>query len=166
MGQGVLKWDSRWEVSAGSQEVEDKFREISVDDKPLTCYLNDTYPDGKIPKGFTVKPKSGTAMAYLQSTGANVLHVHDRKRLAGTSFVLATNKDIRDPFHCSISLPRITSQDIGALDGSVCIEKTQNGHTTAIHRPNPKKMKELAARGPIDLHNPTDADKIMRELKQ
>ena len=113
----------------------------------------------------TVRPKSGTAMAYLQSTGANVLHVHDKKRLAGTSLILDTNKDNSYSFPCNISLGRIVVQDIAALDGSVCIEKTENGHTTAIHRPPAKKMRELAARGPIDLHNPVDAEKIMKELK-
>lgn len=166
MGQGkVRQIDGKWEISSGSHEVSLKFKEIEVDNEPLTCYLDKAYPDGIIPKGFTVEPKSGTAAAYLQSTGANVLHVHDKKRLAGTSFVLDMVENSSDTFSCSISLPRITAQDIQTLDGSVCIEKTQNGDTTAIHRPSPKEMRKLAARGPVDLHNPDDAKEIMKELK-
>lgn len=166
MGQGkVRQIDGRWEISSGSQEVDVVFKQIEVDGEPLTCYLDRTYPDGVIPKGFSTKPKSGTAGAYLQSTRANVLHVHDKKRLAGTSLILDTNEINCSLYDRNVSLGRITVQDIAALDGSVCIENTQNGDTTAVHRPRAKKMRELAARGPIDLHNPDDAKKIMKELK-
>jgi hypothetical protein len=175
MGAGGLKWNKQtgWSFSSKHKEFEKHINENAKvhqedgSEMGLIEHLNKHHPNGVIDKGFTIKAPAGSARSYFRSTGANALHVHDKKTDKGTTFTVGDDNELKG----KTKLGHLSNSDMDEnLDGVINVEATKTGAAALYHRPNAVKMRHLAALSTIDsehhrdLTNPEHAGEFMNHV--
>jgi len=146
MGQSTLKHDKEKGWHFTDKAIGSHFEKAHVKDPsnpgstlPLLDYLNKHHSNGKIEKGFSVDAPKGATRNYLNNSGVNALHLHNKVKDKGTTFTVG-NTHLKG----KTKLGHLTDEHLNALDGKISIEKTTIGQTQAAHRPNIKVMKQYA----------------------
>lgn len=157
MGQGVVSFNKEkgWQINHPDQNMANYMASAEVNGVPLIDHMNKNFPDGNITKGFSVKAPQGMAREYLRSTGANVLHVHNKQAGSGTSFTVGDKNELKG----KTKLGHLSNDDLDALDGSLAIEKSGSGSSTIIHRPKQAQMRALSMMAAQDPENHRDLTK-------
>ena len=129
---------------------------------PVLEHLNKHNSNGNIPQGqgFTAKAPEGTAEHYMKSMKANSLHLHryaadeNGKTIMsrGTSYTVGDD----NPFANKLGMGHLSYKDLGALDGSITIESSKTGSTTARHKPSTAVFKRMADASMNDPENHRD----------
>jgi hypothetical protein len=161
MGAGTVKWHPvhGWNFSSKNKEFEKHIREHAKVEQSdgtsigLIEHLNKHHSNGVIDKPINVRAPRGSARSYLRGGQTNTLHIHNKKTDRGTTFTVGNRNELKN----KTNLGHLSDKDIDdKLDGKFSIETSKTGSASAVHRPNERNMKDLAAKSQTDPKNHRD----------
>jgi len=164
MGQSTLKHDKVKGWHFTNEALASHLEKTQINGKPILDHLNEHHPNGVIDRPYTVPAPAGMAQHYLKTSNVNTLHIHNKKAGRGTTFTIGNNNKLKG----KTRLGHLSHADLERLNGSISIEKTTTGSTTAAHRPKHGVMKELANMSQTnpDQHRDLTNEEHAKEFKQ
>jgi hypothetical protein len=133
----------------------------------VISFLNKYHPTGHIDQYRYFKPKAGTSKAYLNQTGANYLHIHDKDSDTGTTFSVGNNH----PLKGKTNVGHLSDATLSQMDHRLEVRPTTTGTSSMVHRPKRSFMKGLAAKAKTnpeqhaDLSNQEHAQTFLSKAK-
>lgn len=158
MGAGSVKFDKKSKKWGIFSRDHDKWRDhmeknAKINGLPLLEYLNKHHSNGIIDKGITFDAPKGSAKAYLDSIGANVLHIHDKEKNKGTTITVGNKNELKGVS----KLGHFGDSEINEnFDGKGNIEKSKTGTAAFFHRPNKTKLERIASLSTLEPKNHKD----------
>jgi hypothetical protein len=142
--------ETGWEFSTGKSKMAPIIENVRHPKTGLSIleHLNKEYPDGRLPKGFTLDALPGTASHYLKTLGANALHLHRYAKDDNGNYTLnhGTTYTVGDenPFKGRIGMSHLSDEDLKNLDGKLVFEQSGVGKIQVKHRPPSTTFNKLA----------------------
>ena len=157
--------ETGWEFARGKSKMEPAISAVKHPDSGLSIidHLNREYPDGILPQSFSLDALPGTAQHYLETLGANSLHLHRYAKNKdgsysmnhGTTYTVGDN----NAFAGKLGMAHLSNEDLRALDGKLRFEPSGVGVIQVKHRPPPKEFNRLAGASLNDEENHLDLTK-------
>jgi hypothetical protein len=103
-------------------------------------HLNKHHPEGHINKSVQFNAAPGTAQHYLKTSGANVLHLHNKATNKGTTFTVGDKNNLKG----KTNLGHLSHAGLEKFNGKVIVKPTTTGTSTMVHRPIESVMRAHA----------------------